>query len=410
MDNLENGNEKKKYNRKRVNRIKRVLLFFLVILFLFPTVLSVYLMGRLTVLEQKLDAISLKLDQGPTEGRVPETTVDLAKLDEEALSSLEMDTVQSVNLLAKSEEKLEKQTENNADAQLSSEIGAGAEKKAEGNTALGEVLENTEETVEEVTTEAIPLNNKTIYLTFDDGPSKNTEAILEILKEKDVKATFFVVVSDDSQKERLQMIKDAGHTIAIHSYSHKYHEIYSSLDSFKGDVEKAHDMIYSLVGVNTKFYRFPGGSSNDVSTVDINECIDYLDKAGYTYYDWNALNEDAEASYTTPEKLNENVLHYVHQNKGDSMVLLHDLENHSETVEALPALIDALRQEGYSFAAIDEKTKPVQHETVEGARRALKEKREKQKVDAERKDGDKNDIVENNNDKSDSEKKDSERK
>ena len=383
---LENGSEKKKYNRKRVNRIKRVLLFFLVILFLFPTVLSVYLMGRIYVIEQKLDAIAGSVQQGTTEESALSLTEDLAKLDEEAILNLEKDTVQSVNLLAKSEEKIEKQTEHNTE--ISVIAADDAEEAAKKDSVLekdgaSESAAASEDTAE-ASTESM-LNGKTIYLTFDDGPSKNTEQILEILEEKDVKATFFVVVNEESEevKNDLNMIKEAGHTLAIHSASHKYHEIYSSLEAFQNDVKTAHDLILSMTGVDTKFYRFPGGSSNVVSTVDINECIDYLDKAGYTYFDWNALNEDAEASYTSPEKLNENVIKYVHANTGDSMVLLHDLGRHSETVEALPELIDALREEGYRFAAIDEKTKPVQHETVEGARKALKEKQEKEKLKQE---------------------------
>ena len=108
--------------------------------------------------------------------------------------------------------------------------------------------------------------DKRIYLTFDDGPSRNTDKILDILKEYDVKATFFVVGKTDEESVRAyQRIVAEGHTLAMHSYSHKYSEIYASKESFEQDLRQLQEYLYQITGVWPRFYRFPGGSSNTVS-------------------------------------------------------------------------------------------------------------------------------------------------
>lgn len=225
-------------------------------------------------------------------------------------------------------------------------------------------------TTEEASTEAATTeealkapvkNGHKVYLTFDDGPSKYTDQILDILKEKGVKATFFVVVDDYTYSDELNRIVKEGHTLGMHSMSHKYEVIYKDLAAFEKDVNGIHDLLLDITGVDSKFYRFPGGSSNTVSRVSIDDCVDYLDSQGITFYDWNALNGDAEYVDYSAEELNMNVMSYVHANPGDSMVLLHDQLNHGATVEGLPALIDTLISEGYEIVPIDETTEPIQH-------------------------------------------------
>ncbi len=203
---------------------------------------------------------------------------------------------------------------------------------------------------------------KNVYLTFDDGPSIYTDEILDILKANDVKATFFVVYTDDkSLWPMYRRIVDEGHTLAMHSYSHVYEEIYASEEAFEKDVTLIHDFLYEQTGVDCTYYRFPGGSSNNVSGVDIQDLMSYLYTDGITYYDWNSLSGDAIDVSLTPEQLNANVMEYVRGNTEDSMVLLHDLENNPATMEGLQSLIDTLKDEGYSIRPITEKTKPVQH-------------------------------------------------
>lgn len=107
-----------------------------------------------------------------------------------------------------------------------------------------------------------------VYLTFDDGPADNTDAILKVLKKYNVKATFFVVgKTDEYSKKMYQRIVDEGHTLGLHSYSHKYSEIYQNLNSYKNDLTKLSDLIYDVTGVRSRYVRFPGGSSNQVSDV-----------------------------------------------------------------------------------------------------------------------------------------------
>ena len=133
------------------------------------------------------------------------------------------------------------------------------------------------------------------------------------------------------------------------------------MDSYIRDVEGVHDTVERITGVDSKYYRFPGGSSNSVSNVSIDDCISYLHENGYEYYDWNALSRDAEYTGFSPEELNGNIMSGVRNNEGDSIVLMHDLDDHHNTVEALPALIETLKAEGYTLCPIDDSTSPVQH-------------------------------------------------
>ncbi|MBE5900605.1 MAG: polysaccharide deacetylase [Lachnospiraceae bacterium] len=204
-----------------------------------------------------------------------------------------------------------------------------------------------------------------VYLTFDDGPSENTEQILDVLKEYNVKATFFVVGrTDEHSLAMYKRIVDEGHTIALHTYSHKYSRIYASLKNFKKDLKKISDLVYDTTGVRTKYMRFPGGSSNQVSSISMKKFIKLVTKEGYTYFDWNVVCGDATSIQYTPDELRENVISGVskHQN---SVVLMHDAPNKTSTVEALPKMIEQLQAQEYQLLPIDENTKIIQHVSVE---------------------------------------------
>ena len=129
------------------------------------------------------------------------------------------------------------------------------------------------------------VTRKRAYLTFDDGPSDQTGEILDILKEHNVKATFFVIGRNERYYPMYKRIVEEGHTLAIHSYSHEYSTIYASYDNFVNDVEELRKLLYDVTGVDCRYYRFPGGSSNRVTQVPVNDLIDYLDSAGLTYFD-----------------------------------------------------------------------------------------------------------------------------
>ena len=202
---------------------------------------------------------------------------------------------------------------------------------------------------------------KAAYLTFDDGPSDNTDRILDILKKKGVKATFFVVgKTGQKAEERYRRIVEEGHTLGLHSYSHRYEEIYDSLDHFKEDVLKLRDYLYEVTGERTWVYRFPGGSSNSVAKISIHECIDFLKEEGIVHYDWNASSEDAVSTGVSCSVLNSNVLKDALRFQ-QPVILMHDLHECNNTAEGLEALIDQLKEEGYEICPIEKDTRPVQH-------------------------------------------------
>lgn len=204
-------------------------------------------------------------------------------------------------------------------------------------------------------------NVRKVYLTFDDGPSTNTERILDILDRYQIKATFFVTGRDDPKSlELYQEIVERGNTIGMHSYSHQYAQLYQSLDSFKQDFVMIRDRIEQACGFSCKLYRFPGGSSNQVSHLDMKEFIRFLNKEQITYFDWNVECGDATDQEYTKEMLVENVVNNVTR-YSVSVVLMHDAGNKDKTVEALPIIIKKLQKMDAEILPIDENTVPIQH-------------------------------------------------
>ena len=207
-----------------------------------------------------------------------------------------------------------------------------------------------------------------VYLTFDDGPSENTAAILDILKEYDIKATFFVTGKEDEESQALyKRIVEEGHTLGMHSYSNKYNVIYESDDAFSEDFTRLQDYLYEVTGVESKYYRFLGGSSNQVSNVPMNDFIHYLNQEGIIYFDWNVSAGDAAANAYSAEEIVANVTNDVVKYK-TSIVLLHDAEVNGTTVEALAPLIEELQNMGAEILPIDEDTSVIQYvkaDTVE---------------------------------------------
>ncbi len=202
---------------------------------------------------------------------------------------------------------------------------------------------------------------KKVYLTFDDGPSSITSQILDVLDSYGVKATFFTVChTDEKAIENMQRIVNDGHTIAIHSLTHSYSQVYASLSSFKEDVLGMQQFIYDNTGYKTFLYRFPGGSSNTIAKCDIGECIDFLDDAGFEYFDWNVESGDATANMLPKDIIVNNVLSSLGDNE-EYVVLMHDAEPKKTTLEALPEIIEGIQSRGYEILPITENTKPVHH-------------------------------------------------
>ncbi|MDE7477503.1 MAG: polysaccharide deacetylase [Lachnospiraceae bacterium] len=199
-----------------------------------------------------------------------------------------------------------------------------------------------------------------VYLTFDDGPSKNTDRILDILEQYGVKATFFVVGKAGYAEQYRRIVED-GHTLGMHSYSHKYNEIYVSLDTYKDDLMKLHDYLYELTGEDSRIVRFPGGSSNTVSSVSMWDLIDYLDSEDMVYFDWNVSGGDSSGGSKSANQIAENVLNNIN-NYNNAVVLLHDAAGKDSTVEALPIIIEKiLESDNTVLLPISKDTVKVQH-------------------------------------------------
>ncbi len=229
-----------------------------------------------------------------------------------------------------------------------------------------DIKEQETSVVEPATTESFDISKtegkgKKVYLTFDDGPSANTNEILDILNSYGAKATFFV----NGKKESLyadyyQRIVDEGHTIAMHSYTHAYSEIYSSVDAFMADMVRLRDYIERLTGAVPDIYRFPGGSSNTITQIDILEFGRALAAEGIVYFDWNVSSNDASSVLKTAEEIYNSVISGV-KKKDTPVVLMHDLQSKITTVEALPMILDYLLNNGYEVVALDSSVEPVQH-------------------------------------------------
>jgi peptidoglycan/xylan/chitin deacetylase (PgdA/CDA1 family) len=181
-----------------------------------------------------------------------------------------------------------------------------------------------------------------------------------VLAAYDVKATFFVSASDDEQVgEALNRIVSEGHTLGMHSYSNQYSTIYASADAFYEDYEEISQYLYDITGVRSGYYRFLGGSGNEISNVNMAELVHILNQNNIVFYDWNVSAGDAAADCTA-ESVVANVLEGVSQYK-TSVVLLHDDEDKSTTVEALWSLIPSLTDTGAEILPIDENTNTIQY-------------------------------------------------
>ena len=198
----------------------------------------------------------------------------------------------------------------------------------------------------------------TVYLTFDDGPSENTYSILSYLEQYNIKATFFVVPTrTEGCYEKLRAIAKAGHTIGVHSASHVYENIYSSVEAYLEDFHEAWDIIYDATGIKTEIFRFPGGSVNDFNVETRDHIIQEMNRRGFRFFDWNVDSNDAGGANWTDmyNSIPEDIA-----NNYRSVVLMHDSASTPNTVLVLGDVLQVLVNEGYKFDKINNDTLPVQ--------------------------------------------------
>lgn len=204
-------------------------------------------------------------------------------------------------------------------------------------------------------------SGKVVYLTFDDGPSKYTPKLLDILAKYNVKATFFVCGT--GKLELLDDIAKGGHTLALHSKTHKYESIYASEKAFYDDLYAIQDIVEKYAGVKSFITRFPGGSSNGISKKICPGIMTTLTKSiqdkGFTYFDWNIDSNDAGGAKTTAE-VAQNVINGISKSKRKSLVVLqHDIKGYS--VDAVEQIIQWGLANGCTFKALTANSPQCHH-------------------------------------------------
>lgn len=317
------GLKEQRERRQRINRIKTGIVLFIVLWMAVCMILNLFLLARVSSLQDQIDILAEKM---------LERTVQVPDAD------VPSDEGQP-----------------DADAQADTEPEDTADVSAQ-HEKVRECLAREDN----LRAEDEPM---TVYLTFDDGPSENTPEILDILAAHQVKATFFVTGKEgDDAEEWYRQIVAQGHTLGMHSYSHKYSVIYESVDTFAEDYTRLSDYLTEITGVTSHLYRFPGGSSNQVSNTDMNAFVDYLGEQGVTYYDWNVVSGDATSQIYTAEELVDNVMADVGTYRY-SVVLMHDAAEKDSTVEALELILQKLEAMDAEILPITDDS-PVIHHTL----------------------------------------------
>lgn len=196
---------------------------------------------------------------------------------------------------------------------------------------------------------------KIVYLTFDDGPTPGvTEKILDVLKQYDVKGTFFVVGKEIPKREEiLKRMHNEGHGIGLHTYSHNYKRVYSSYDIFIEEMDQTQAKINEVLGeqLQIKAIRFPGGSAGRLNQ----KFFDCITQKGYKIFDWNVNLEDGVNPGLAPSELVKNAKK-CKAGCATRIILAHCNSTNKSTYQALPGIIEYYQKEGYIFKAIDNET------------------------------------------------------
>ena len=214
------------------------------------------------------------------------------------------------------------------------------------------------------TADTVNPGNKIIYLTFDDGPGKYTQGLLDVLDKYNVKATFFVTNTHPDYQNMIAEEAKRGHTVAIHSASHKYNQIYTSEQAFFDDLEQMNSIIKAQTGNDASIIRFPGGSSNTVSKDYcpgiMTQLVNDVTARGLLYCDWNVSSGDANSKPISTEQVVQNVISGV-QSHNVSVVLQHDIKDFS--VNAVEQIIQWGQANGYTFLPLTTSS-PMSHHRV----------------------------------------------
>ncbi len=207
----------------------------------------------------------------------------------------------------------------------------------------------------------VTTNSGVIYLTFDDGPGADTGRLLDILKAYNVKATFFVTNRGDDSLILREY--NEGHAVGLHSATHDYAYIYSSVDNYFADLTAVQQRVKNITGYTSHLLRFPGGSSNTVSrnydggTRIMSTLTSMVKEKGFTYFDWNLSSGDAGSVYTA-DAVYWNVVNRLQPNR-DWVILQHDIKGFS--VDAVERIIQYGKAQGFTFKKLDESSFTAAH-------------------------------------------------
>ena len=192
------------------------------------------------------------------------------------------------------------------------------------------------------------LNPKKIaYLTFDDGPSKNTQRIIDVLSKNNVKGTFFFLGTN--MEENPSIVKDVfeqGHSIGLHSYSHNYNQLYRKENGLIEDFNKAQLIYESITKEKTNIIRMPYGSKPTLKK----EHIAQLEDNNYKFWDWNVDSNDSNSKGKNAEGIINTIEKSISLDMNNLVILMHEKE---QTIQSLDTIIKMLKEAGYSIKPIN---------------------------------------------------------
>lgn len=201
-------------------------------------------------------------------------------------------------------------------------------------------------------------DGKTIYLTFDDGPTAHTAELLSVLARQQVPATFFVTgTTDAASLQQMREIVEQGHAIGLHSYSHRYRAIYSSVESFLEDQYQLFTLIRDTTGVTPSVFRMPGGSINAYDYGIYQDILAEMMRRGFVPFDWNISSGDSAGGSPAQTIVSRVTAAATDLERG--VVLFHDSSAKNSTAAALSPIIDQLRAQGFSFASLSGAVRPL---------------------------------------------------
>lgn len=334
--------------RKRINLYKRIIVIFVIAMILLPTILCIILFIMLRSTNKELEAVKkLKLEQlYYAENSTEDTLNDKGPEPNFYPQNSHM----SVN-------PTESETEMTVTEEPTTEIQIEEPNESEYGIPINDGIPGAVEYSDEIK-QALAEGRKVVYLTYDDGPSPNTYQLLDVLDKYNVKVTFFINGYPGYEDELIEIHK-RGHTVAMHTYTHRYDVVYGGVDSFANEIALLSDYIYNVIGIRTGIFRFPGGSSTRM-TDEIQMYVDYLNQEGMVFFDWNVASGDAVVNPLTTEQVYNNVMSGIAQ-KDVSIVLMHDAAGKETTMYATELIIQSLQEMNALILPITNDTVPVHH-------------------------------------------------